>query len=294
MTLPRSISRSVIVAATALAAVVGFASPLAAQASKVIVWVRPASEDEMRLTPSSSPSLRRLARSGVSLPGISRVSDAEVVHALREFGKSLPERQFREIGVVGKASDNDALAALRKRFGKPPPASKKDAAAVERLRKAGGGKGGRGVEIAGGSATSGTTRRSSRLAKDVIGALDDGARLVLKVESRRPTDATEQRELDDRLASLAETIGAFDGLERVALVVVLVPQSGRPALLIAGQGLKRARVSRQRPDAADLVAGLARLVRAAAAVKKGDATWLLSSLENDARTRLNNAGKGGS
>jgi hypothetical protein len=288
MTLPRSVSPSVIVAAATLATIVGFASPLAAQASKVVVWVRPASDDEMRLLPSSSPTLRRLARSGVSLPGLSRVDATEVVRALRELGKSLPKRQFRELGVATKNPEKDALSALRRRFGKAPPASKKDAEAVERLREAGGGKGGS-VEVDGDSAASATKPRSSPLTKDVMDALDDGVRLVLKVESRRPTDATEQRQLDDQLTSLGETIGAFDGLEPVALVIVLLPESGRPALLIAGRGVKRARVSRQRPDSDDLAAGIARLVRASAT--KGDPTWLLTILENDARTKLNNAAK---
>ena len=287
MSLSRSIASSVVVTIATFAVL---PSTLIAQANRIVVWVRPAASDEMLLAPDSSPALRNLARDGVSLPSVSRIDGAELVGALRALGKSLPDRQFHEIGAAGPKLADDPLAALRRRFGKPPPASRKDADAVKRLRKAGG-EGGN-LDVDDGSSGSKARPRSGGLAEAVTDAFDDGARLVLKIDSSGPTDATGKRRIDGLLASLSQALDSFDGVERVALVVVLLPENRRPAVLIKGSGFKRARVSRQRPDATDFAAGLARLLRADNAAKKGDATWVLSSLQDDARRKLDRTAKG--
>ena len=284
-------------------------------ASKVVVWIRPAAATEVELSPTDVPALRRLARRGASFPSLGFVDGNELVTSLRKLGKSLGAGKFHEIGAPpsssgetqrggsggagsggagsGGAGSGGALDELVRRLGKPPPVSKDDADAVSRLRKASGGRG-RSVEVSGGAEPKPKAepkRSSSQLSKEIEGALGDGARLVLRVDALVPASGEEQRARDRELESLAEVVGAYDRGGPAILIVVLLPQGQRPVMILAGQGVKKARVSRRRPDGKEFLAGVRGILRAA---QKGssDLLWLLSVLEIEARASVSSNSKG--
>ena len=69
------------------------------------------------------------------------------------------------------------------------------------------------------------------------------------------------------------------------MVVVLVPASGRPALLAAGSGFKRARVCKGSPGGAELAAGVAGLVDPGSKAS-ADWSWILKLLEQSTAKAL--------
>jgi hypothetical protein len=279
------------------------AQALAADGRRVVVWVRPASDEEMRLSPEAAPALRRLAQSGVSFPALGADAGGEVVAALRKLGAELSAERlfgpafegcFREVGAPANAPvRSDPLAELVARFGKPPPVSKEEAEAVARLRRASGSKRDRGLEVdeagAGDSertpASAGNeTTAAAVWTAEVASAFSGGARLVLRidrVDAALPARGEDRRAADRTLEALAEEIGGVEGRNASVLIVVLVPPSGPPALIAAGGGFRNGRVVRKQPSAADIAAGVGRLVGGSSAIELasgGDAAWLAAAL----------------
>ena len=230
--------------------------------TRVFVWVRPASEADLRLSTANAPNLRKLARCGATLPRIAPLDTDILASELRKSGARLPEGKFREIGqkteAVAKASVNDALARLRAKFGKPKKEEKK---------------------------TPQTSIATPQLANKVFDSFDAGARLVFKAEPSMSASPEHCRELDKRIGEMIAQFGLEKTGSAVAVVVVLVPASGRPALLAAGSGFKRARVCKGSPGGAELAAGVAGLVDPGSKTS-ADWSWILKLLEQSTAKAL--------
>ena len=233
--------------------------PLYSQAgTRVFVWVRPASEADLQLSAKDAPNLRKLARCGAALPRLGSI-DAEVLASeLRKSGASLPEGKFRELGQKaggdGKPPVSDALARLRAKFGKPKAPKTVEKKAPQ------------------------TSAATAKLVSNVFSSFDGGARLVLKKEPAMTASAEHCRELDKRIGEMISEFNLGINGGEVALVVVLVPATGRPALLAAGGGFKRARICKGSPGGGDIAAGVASLIDPGSKTT-ANWNWILNLLE---------------
>lgn len=240
--------------------------PLYSQSgTRVFVWVRPASEADLQLSTKNAPNLRKLARCGAALPRLGSLDAAVLASELRKSGARLPEGKFREIGQKTSAGDapavSDALARLRAKFGKPKapkPAEKKSPQ---------------------------TSAATTKLVSKVFDSFDGGARLVLKKEPKMTASADHCRELDKRIGEMISEFKLEEGGGEVALVVVLVPATGRPALLAAGNGFKRARICKGSPGDADIAAGVAGLIDPGGKTT-ANWNWILNLLEKSTAKAL--------
>ena len=233
--------------------------PLYSQAgTRVFVWVRPASEADLQLSAKDAPNLRKLARCGAALPRLGSI-DAEVLASeLRKSGAGLPEGKFSELGQKaaedGKPAVSDALARLRAKFGKP-----KTPKVVEKKAPL-------------------TSAATAKLVSNVFSSFDGGARLVLKKEPTMTASAEHCRELDKRIGGMISEFNLGISGGEVALVVVLVPATGRPALLAAGGSFKRARICKGSPGGGDIAAGVASLIDPGSKTT-ANWNWILNLLE---------------
>ncbi len=255
--------------------------------SRVFVWVREASDVEMRLTASDVPSLRYLARSGTSFPEVGRTSLDEVAAAVRKAaaGARAPCREITDDGsgtaVIGEGDDNDggkpsALDELQRRLGKPPPKQRTSDAesppvekpdrvdgggsTLDRLRKRAGGK------STAGSSPPAKSRRGD-FAQRAVATFDAGARFVLRVDRRSATSSDITRR-DNDLGRLMRTCRvdakAANDARRGIVAVVLIADDGTGAVVMAGRGVGRALVCRRTLNAEDIGRGLASLLRGSA------------------------------
>jgi len=218
-----------------------------------------------------------MAREGVSLKRVVRADRASIVSAIRDLGTQLGTTKFNELGASKKAAKDDPLAELVGRFGKPPPVSQGDVEAINRLRggKSGGSKK---ITVAGGDDKA-TRALVRKLSTGVADAIEGGARVILQVDNSAPVTDDDIRVADAKLATLSDALGVFGSRGSTMLMVVLVPQGGRPTILVAGAGVRKARVSTTSVDTSDLAAGLSWI--AGRADKSSDAarTWLAGALE---------------
>ena len=100
--------------------------PLFSQAgTRLFVWVRPANDADLRLSKSSAPNLRKLARCGAALPRLSSLTADALAAEMRKSGGLLPQGKFSELGQKAAAktpsATESALARLRPKFGKSKP-----------------------------------------------------------------------------------------------------------------------------------------------------------------------------
>ena len=80
--------------------------------TRVFVWVRPASEADLRLSTANAPNLRKLARCGATLPRIATLDTDILASELRKSGALLPEGKFREIGQKTGAAAKASVLSL--------------------------------------------------------------------------------------------------------------------------------------------------------------------------------------
>ena len=230
--------------------------------TRVFVWVRPASEADLRLSAANAPNLRKLARCGAALPRLSTLDAGLLASELRKSGGLLPQGKFQEIGqtaaAAAKPTGGDALARLRAKFGKPKKVEK---------------------------APSQASVATPQLAEKVFDSFDAGARLVFKTEPSMSASADHCRELDKRIGEMITQFDLEKGGSAAAVIIVLVPASGQPALLAAGSGFKRARVCRGSPGGAEIAAGVAGLVDPGSKTA-ADWSWILKLLEQSTAKAL--------
>lgn len=239
--------------------------PLYSQAgSRVFVWVRPASEADLRLSTADAPNLRKLARCGAALPRLSSLDTNLLAAEMRKSGALLPQGKFSELGQKAAAAaapaEGGALARLRKKFGKPKD---KDTA----------------------SKPATTSVATPQMVSKVFDSFDAGARLVFKTEPSMTASADHCRELDKRIGEMISQFDLEKGGGDVALLVVLVPTSGRPAMLAAGNGFKRAKVCKGSPGVTAIPAGIASLVDPGGK-SSADWSWILNILEQSTAKAL--------
>jgi hypothetical protein len=237
--------------------------PLFSQAgTRLFVWVRPASDADLRLSKSSAPNLRKLARCGAALPRLSSLAADTLAAEMRKSGGLLPQGKFSELGQKAAAKTpsaaESALARLRAKFGKNKPEAAKP---------------------------SQTSAATPQLVNKIFSSFDKGARLVFKAEPSMTATADHCRELDKRIG---EMVSQFD-LEKdggdIALLVVLVPASGQPAMIAAGNGFKRAKICKGSPGAAAIAAGITGLVDPGSK-SAADWSWILNILEQSTAKAL--------
>ncbi len=236
-----------------------FSEPLYSQTgTRVFVWVRPASEANLQLSAKDAPNLRKLARCGAALPRLGSIDVEVLASELRKSGASLPEGKFRELGqkaaANGKPAAGSALARLRAKFGKPKAPKTEDKKAPQ------------------------TSAATAKLVSNVFSSFDGGARLVLKKEPTMTASAEHCRELDKRIGEMISEFSLAKSGGEVALVVVLVPATGRPALLAAGGSFKQARICKGSPRGADIAAGVAGLIDPGSKTT-ANWNWILNLLE---------------
>ncbi|MEC8934650.1 MAG: hypothetical protein VX958_04240 [Planctomycetota bacterium] len=237
--------------------------PLFSQAgTRLFVWVRPANDADLRLSKSSAPNLRKLARCGAALPRLSSLTADALAAEMRKSGGLLPQGKFSELGQKAAAKTapaaGSALARLREKFGKSKPEATKP---------------------------SQTSAATPQLVNKIFSSFDKGARLVFKTEPSMTATADHCRELDKRIG---EMVSQFD-LEKsggdIALLVVLVPASGQPAMIAAGNGFKRAKICKGSPGAAAIAAGITGLVDPGSK-SAADWSWILNILEQSTAKAL--------
>ena len=237
--------------------------PLFSQAgTRLFVWVRPASEADLRLSKSSAPNLRKLARCGAALPRLSSLAAGALAAELRKSGGLLPQGKFSELGQAVAAANapaaGGALARLKARFGKPKGDDVKPAQ---------------------------TLAATPQLVNKIFSSFDKGARLVFKTEPSMTATAEHCRELDKRIGEMVSQFDLEKGGGDVALLVVLVPASGRPAMIAAGNGFKRAKICKGSPGAAAIAAGITGLVDPGSK-SAADWSWILNILEQSTAKAL--------
>ncbi|MBN1441495.1 MAG: hypothetical protein JXA90_02250 [Planctomycetes bacterium] len=251
--------------------------------AQLVVWIRPASDAEMRLDPESAPALRRLARQGVSFPALAPLAREPLIASLRQLGREISP-DYREV-TARVDSPEDSLARLLSDLGAPPPISQEEEKALERLRHAIGRENGRaGMQAAakgesgrddepaskvaapeapGGGAASQDAAEPALIEESVLDALSGGARLTLILDGEQPSPESPGDRREEALDRIATSLLA--GLARrrklsasSALLVVLFPEDGPPALIAAGHLLKRGRMLGAALDAREIVAGVRR------------------------------------
>ena len=237
--------------------------PLFSQAgTRLFVWVRPASEADLLLSKSSAPNLRRLARCGAALPRLSSLAAGALADEMRKSGGLLPQGKFSELGqaapAVNTPAAGGALARLKARFGKSKGDDVKPAQ---------------------------TLAATPQLVNKIFSSFDKGARLVFKTEPSMPATADHCRELDKRIGEMVSQFDLEKGGGDVALLVVLVPASGRPAMIAAGNGFKRAKICKGSPGAAAIAAGITGLVDPGSK-SAADWSWILNILEQSTAKAL--------
>ena len=237
--------------------------PLFSQAgTRLFVWVRPASEADLRLSKSSAPNLRKLARCGAALPRLSSLATDALAAEMRKSGGLLPQGKFSELGQAAPAASTPAaggaLARLKARFGKSKGDDVKPAQ---------------------------TLAATPQLVNKIFSSFDKGARLVFKTEPSMPATADHCRELDKRIGEMVSQFDLEKGGGDVALLVVLVPASGRPAMIAAGNGFKRAKICKGSPGAAAIAAGITGLVDPGSK-SAADWSWILNILEQSTAKAL--------
>ena len=237
--------------------------PLFSQAgTRLFVWVRPASEADLRLSKSSAPNLRKLARCGAALPRLSSLATDALAAEMRKSGGLLPQGKFSELGQAAVTANapaaGGALARLKARFGK----SKGDDVKPPQ-----------------------TLAATPQLVNKIFSSFDKGARLVFKTEPSMTATADHCRELDKRIGEMVSQFDLEKGGGDVALLVVLVPASGRPAMIAAGNGFKRAKICKGSPGAAAIAAGITGLVDPGSK-SAADWSWILNILEQSTAKAL--------
>ena len=237
--------------------------PLFSQAgTRLFVWVRPASEADLRLSKSSAPNLRKLARCGAALPRLSSLATDALAAEMRKSGGLLPQGKFSELGQAAAAANTPAaggaLARLKARFGKSKGDDVKPAQ---------------------------TLAATPQLVNKIFSSFDKGARLVFKTEPSMTATADHCRELDKRIGEMVSQFDLEKGGGDVALLVVLVPASGQPAMIAAGNGFKRAKICKGSPGAAAIAAGITGLVDPGSK-SSADWSWILNILEQSTAKAL--------
>ena len=237
--------------------------PLFSQAgTRLFVWVRPASEADLRLSKSSAPNLRKLARCGAALPRLSSLATDALAAEMRKSGGLLPQGKFSELGQAAVTANapaaGGALARLKARFGKSKGDDVKPAQ---------------------------TLAATPQLVNKIFSSFDKGARLVFKTEPSMTATADHCRELDKRIGELVSQFDLEKGGGDVALLVVLVPASGRPAMIAAGNGFKRAKICKGSPGATAIAAGITGLVDPGSK-SAADWSWILNILEQSTAKAL--------
>ena len=181
---------------------------------------------------------------------------------MRKAGGLLPEGKFNEVGQKAAADDapaaGSALARLRAKFGK--------------------GK-------AGAAKPSPTSVATPQLVDKVFRSFDKGARLVFKTEPSMAVSADHCRELDKRIGEMVSQFELEKGEGDVALLVVLVPSTGRPAMIAAGNGFKRAKICKGSPGVQAIAAGVVGLVDPGSK-SAADWSWILNILEQSTAKAL--------
>lgn len=238
-------------------------APLFAQAgTRLFVWVRPASEADLRLSKSSAPNLRKLARCGAALPRLSSLAADALAAEMRKSGGLLPQGKFSELGQAAAPAKAPAtagaLARLRAKFGKPKNAAVKPAQ---------------------------TSAATPQLVNKVFSSFDKGARLVFKAEPSMTVSADHCRELDKRVGEMVSQFELEKDGGDIALLVVLVPTTGQPAMIAAGSGFKRAKICKGSPGAAAIAAGITGLVDPGSK-SAADWSWILNLLEQSTAKAL--------
>ena len=237
--------------------------PLFSQAgTRLFVWVRPASEADLRLSKSSAPNLRKLARCGAALPRLSSLATDALAAEMRKSGGLLPQGKFSELGQAAVTANapaaGGALARLKARFGKPEGDDVKPAQ---------------------------TLAATPQLVNKIFSSFDKGARLVFKTEPSMTATADHCRELDKRIGEMVSQFDLEKGGGDVALLVILVPASGRPAMIAAGNGFKRAKICKGSPGATAIAAGITGLVDPGSK-SSADWSWILNILEQSTAKAL--------
>jgi hypothetical protein len=245
--------------------------------SQVVVWVRAANDLEMRLSPETVPALRDLARNGVSLPRLTRLTAGEIVAALSPLRAALGKEGYRQVGSDREEDGADgASSRLAAKFGEPPPVSEEEKEILRRLREAAGDKAPEttpGTPEAPGTPDASGPAAGEQRAQAVLEGLREGARLVVAVDGDPAGEGAATEAHDRELAAVVRKAG-LEGKAgpRRAILLVLIPTTGRPALVAAGAGLKKGRVSRLEPGAEELAAAVARFLGLAEAAP-GSASW---------------------
>ena len=237
--------------------------PLFSQAgTRLFVWVRPASEADLLLSRSSAPNLRKLARCGAALPRLSSLATDALAAEMRKSGGLLPQGKFSELGQAAVTANapaaGGALARLKARFGKSKGDDVKPAQ---------------------------TLAATPQLVNKIFSSFDKGARLVFKTEPSMTATADHCRELDKRIGEMVSQFDLEKGGGDVALLVVLVPASGRPAMIAAGNGFKRAKICKGSPGATAIAAGITGLVDPGSK-SSADWSWILNILEQSTAKAL--------
>ena len=257
----RSLNTTAFLAVLLLGLLVG--GPLFSQAgTRLFVWVRPASDADLRLSKSSAPNLRKLARCGAALPRLSSLASDALAAEMRKSGGLLPQGKFSELGQAAAAANTPAaggaLARLKARFGKSKGDDVKPAQ---------------------------TLAATPQLVNKIFSSFDKGARLVFKTEPSMTATADHCRELDKRIGEMVSQFDLEKGGGDVALLVVLVPASGQPAMIAAGNGFKRAKICKGSPGAAAIAAGITGLVDPGSK-SAADWSWILNILEQSTAKAL--------
>ncbi len=239
--------------------------------TQVVVWIQAASEKAMRLSRTEAPSLRDLARKGISFPKLGLVVRDTLTKHLRATGKELG-KAYREISI-GEPSKDDPLAKLISQLGKPSPVSEKEKKAFERLRAASeptsdgspAAKREKKPRAKTNAKRDRKTKPAERADQKVLKALATGARLVTLVDTLPANVEDKTRDRNFLISRIARaTFSGWGGRgnpsHRSYLFVVLIPETGSPALLMAGHALKRGRFFNRELDSEDIVAGVKALL----------------------------------
>lgn len=240
-------------------------------ASQVVLWVRSASEEELRLPADSASVLRLMVRRGVSFPSANRLERSRLLEAARRLGQELGSA-FREV-QLGSAGKSGALAELASTLGKPPPITPEEEKALERL-----GKGTAGSDLEGSPPAGASPTEEEPSAEDdpavaavasLAGALREKSRWVLALDGGASTESAAGLDRDMLLGEIIRAVFKVDtrgekrsGDEppRRTLVLLLLVETRSPVLVIMGPAFKKGRIHRERLTLADLMAGLRRLL----------------------------------
>ncbi|MEC7775322.1 MAG: hypothetical protein VYC32_04425, partial [Planctomycetota bacterium] len=130
-----------------------------------------------------------------------------------------------------------------------------------------------------------TSAATPQLVNKVFSSFDKGARLVFKAEPSMAVSADHCRELDKRIGEMVSQFELEKGGGDIALLVVLVPATGQPAMIAAGDGFKRAKICKGSPGAAAIAAGITGLVDPGSK-SAADWSWILNLLEQSTAKAL--------